>query len=119
MLYAIHWTINLICVIMAILGHWAIANGHERLADICVLSFPIFCINLFFLPCMKLTKAQRLFIKAGEAQCLMKESRIGHDKAQHRKERKKLIREALAAARSENTEHYMNGINEVLRQIGR
>lgn len=69
---------------------------------------------------MKLTKAQRLFIKAGEQQAFMKiYSNRGHFKAAHRKERKKLIREALEAARSENTEHYMNGINEVLRQIGR
>lgn len=67
---------------------------------------------------MKLTKAQRLFIKAGEQQAFMKiYSNRGHFKAAHRKERKKLIREALDAARSENTEHYMNGINEVLRRI--
>lgn len=80
---------------------------------------------------MKLTKAQRLFIKAGEAQaeidywkwvdqgiyrsddipdCSFRIAKI-------KKLRKKLIREALEAARSENTEHYMNGINEVLRQI--
>jgi hypothetical protein len=51
---------------------------------------------------MKLTKSQRLFIKAGEAQGLMKKySNLGHFKAQHRKERKKLIREALEAAEAE------------------
>lgn len=69
---------------------------------------------------MKLTKAQRLFIKAGEQQAFMKiYSNRGHFKAAHRKERKKLIREALEAARSENTEHFNNGINLVLSQIGR
>ena len=69
---------------------------------------------------MKLTKAQRLFIKAGEQQAFMKiYSNRGHFKAAHRKERKRFIREALEAARSENTEHYMNGINDVLRQIRR
>lgn len=69
---------------------------------------------------MKLTKSQRLFIKAGEQQAFMKiYSNRGHFKAAHRKERKKLIREALEAARSENTEHFNNGINLVLSQIGR
>lgn len=71
---------------------------------------------------MKLTKAQRLFIQAGEAQSLMKdcaERGFANPTAKYRKLRKKLIREALDAARSENTEHYMNGINEVLRQITR
>lgn len=47
---------------------------------------------------MKLTKAQRLFIKAGEQQAFMKiYSNRGHFKAAHRKERKRLIREALEA----------------------
>lgn len=69
---------------------------------------------------MKLTKAQRLFIKVGEEQGLMKRyNYLSEIVAYHSKRRKKLIREALEAARSENTEHYMNGINEVLRLIGR
>lgn len=53
---------------------------------------------------MKLTKAQRLFVKAGEAQGLMKRYSFSPEiKAYHSKERKKLIRQALEAARSENT----------------
>ena len=78
---------------------------------------------------MKLTKSQRLFIKAGEAQCRIKQYKYntvcGIDQdfsdtiAYYQKKRKQYIRLALEAARSENTEHYMNGINEVLRLIGR
>ena len=86
---------------------------------------------------MKLTKAQRLFVEVGKAQASMEyykwcenQSLFDDEEddgvilvtenrtiAKYRKLRKKLIREALEAARSENTEHYMNGINEVLRRI--
>ena len=82
---------------------------------------------------MKLTKAQRLFIKAGRMETMINglaykiqtsplSAAITVPKGalkRMRRERKRLIREALEAARSENTEHYMNGINEVLRLIGR
>ena len=88
---------------------------------------------------MKLTKAQRLFIKAGEAQASMEyykwcenQSLFDDEEddgvilvtenrniAKYRKLRKQLIREALEAARSENTEHFNNGINLVLSQITR
>ena len=82
---------------------------------------------------MKLTKAQRLFIKAGEQQAEINywkwvdQGAFADDNgpdcsepiAIRKKLRKKYIREALEAARSENTQHYMNGINEVLRQISR
>lgn len=85
---------------------------------------------------MKLTKAQRLFVAIGHvdkeiiryaewekrASSSRGKIRPSHCRArlmQTRALRKRLIREALEAARSENTEHYMNGINEVLRLIGR
>ena len=81
---------------------------------------------------MKLAKAQRLFVAVGRADNEMQyykyldsvvEPHIcdgyGEEIKKFRSRRKKLLREALKAARSENTEHYMNGINEVLRQIGR
>lgn len=78
---------------------------------------------------MKLTKAQRLFIKAGEAQCRIKQYKyniVCYDRQDHsdtiayyKKKRKQYIRRALEAARSENTAHYMNGINEILRLIER
>lgn len=80
---------------------------------------------------MKLTKAQRLFIAAGQVQNELMLQKAYHapwddgieESGKHIKEykarRKRLIREALEAARSENTEHYMNGINEVLRQLTR
>lgn len=78
---------------------------------------------------MKLTKAQRLFMAAGQVQnelMLQKAYYAPWDDdgeesgkliKEYKARRKRLIREALEAARSENTEHYMNGINEVLRQI--
>ena len=87
---------------------------------------------------MKLTKAQRLFMKAGIADIRLRANEkafrqfcaeakdnpaawagITREIKQLRRTRKNLIRAALDAARSENTEHYMNGINEVLRLIGR
>lgn len=78
---------------------------------------------------MKLTKSQRLFIKAGEAQARIMQykynivhtngSNVADPIAYYRKKRKQYIKLAIDAARSENTEHYMNGINEDLRQIGR
>lgn len=85
---------------------------------------------------MKLTKAQRLFVAIGHvdkeiiryaewekrASSSRGKIRPSHCRAclmQARARRKRLIREALKAARSENTEHYMNGINEVLRLIRR
>lgn len=80
---------------------------------------------------MKLTKSQRLFIAAGQVQNELMLQKAYHapwddgreESGKHIKEykarRKRLIREALDAARSENTEHYMNGINEVLRLIGK
>lgn len=87
---------------------------------------------------MKLTKAQRLFMKAGAADRKLRAcekalkqfcediknnphawSGITRKNKQLRARRKKLIREALEAARSENTEHFNNGINLVLSQIGR
>lgn len=49
MLVIIHWTINVICLSMAILGFWAIEHGNNRIANICVLSFPIYIFNLIFL----------------------------------------------------------------------
>jgi hypothetical protein len=59
---------------------------------------------------MKLTKAQRLFIKAGEQQAFMKiYSNRGHFRAAHRKERKKLIREALRAYNIENFDAFTAG----------
>ena len=61
---------------------------------------------------MKLTKAQRLFIRAGEQQAFMKiYSNKGHFKAQHRKQRKKLIREALEAWRTEDLKSFQDGFN--------
>lgn len=88
---------------------------------------------------MQLTKAQRLFVAIGHVDkeiirysCMLKEKPWRQLQTNHpaynfkkrylkelRARRKKLIREALEAARAENTEHYMNGINEVLRQISR
>ena len=82
---------------------------------------------------MKLTKAQRLFIKAGEQQAEINywkwvdQGSFMDDNgpdcsepiAKRKKLRKKFIREALDAARSENTEHFNNGINLVLSQITR
>ena len=88
---------------------------------------------------MKLTKAQRLFVAIGHVDkeiirysCMLKEKPWRQLQTNHpvynfkkrylkglRARRKKLIREALEAARSENTEHFNNGINLVLSQIGR
>ncbi len=88
---------------------------------------------------MKLTKAQRLFVAIGYVDGKIRRiadsflDPYGRERPhphpvwdakrtrlkELRARRKQLIREALEAARSENTEHYMNGINEVLRQIGR
>lgn len=61
---------------------------------------------------MKLTKAQRLFIQAGEAQSLMKdcaERGFANPTAKYRKLRKKFIREALEAWRDETDNLFIDG----------
>ena len=61
---------------------------------------------------MKLTKAQRLFIQAGEAQSLMKdcaERGFANPTAKYRKLRKKLIREALRAHELERADAFTAG----------
>ena len=78
---------------------------------------------------MKLTRSQRLFIKAGEAQARIMQykynivytnGRNGPDTiAYYRKKRKQYIKLALDAARSENTEHFNAGVNLVLETISR
>lgn len=66
---------------------------------------------------MKLTKSQRLFIKAGEQQAFMKiYSNRGHFKAAHRKERKKLIRKALWAYEEELIRAFYDGVSSVRKE---
>ena len=77
---------------------------------------------------MKLTKAQRLFIKAGEAQACMEYYKwrenqslfddeeddgviLVTDIAKYRKLRKKLIREALEAWREQDLDNFIAGYN--------
>jgi hypothetical protein len=89
---------------------------------------------------MKLSKSQRLFLAVARTEYLTQRLKFvidctrPYDWPQKKIEilryetgelkrlralRKKLLREALEAARSETTAHYMNGINEVLRLIER
>ena len=68
---------------------------------------------------MKLTKAQRLFIKAGEAQSLMKdfaERGFVNPTAKYRKLRKKFIREALWAYEEELIRAFYDGVSSVRKE---
>lgn len=65
---------------------------------------------------MKLTKAQRLFIKVGEEQGLMKRyNYLSEIVAYHSKRRKKLIREALEAWQEEKKNAYDEGMGLAMK----